>query len=191
MRKVINFSMLVLMIIFLSCKNWISNEPNQGNLKDSYNLISDLQDLGKYDFKKKDSINFQIPDTTYLNRQISSELSFKSQFDSIPSSSNVDKYKLLYVCIDSIFKKDLNDIENIDHEIFTQDDSLGVIKFWYQFTDVQKNHLTVLLEDTVIIDNYNETGKSRIIVDYYNIQKKVVVIDTSTSRSSLTRANNQ
>lgn len=155
------FFLLLIIITIISCQGNVKNKIPESNQKKSDNLHN---------------IFYEIPDTIKLNKTISASLDFRSPLDTITLIGNDEKYKLLYVCVDSVRKNSIADVRSSSFEVFTTDDNSNNISFYYSFKNKNQNYLSLFLKDTYI-DKHTIIDTSRMIRHRVIISKEVVLVD--------------
>ncbi len=155
-KKLINYRVIIFCIVFLflqACKN-MNNQKKEMNF-------------------------YNFPKQVYLGELIEGVINYDSDLDTIQLSKKDNRFIFLYMASDTIEYNNINDIKSIKHKAFIGEE--GVIKFKFKFERIGFNYLTCIIKDQVILDNYYEDGKARIIT---NETKLVYEIDVKVEKAN-------
>ena len=141
MIKILNF---IIIVLFISC----NREPKKNK---------------HIDIEKPDNTDviLNLPDNIYMNEIIQDTVYYKSPLDTISLSKNDKRFIIFYTTIDTIKYKSVKEIESREHQMFIEKEK-GIIPFSIEFDRPGDNYFTGIIEDQIILDNFQD-GKSRII----------------------------
>ena len=155
MKRIILFGFILFLI---SCSN-----------KNSSNEINKLT--------KNPELTFEyIPNTVYLNKTYEGRLHYSSELDTIVLGKNESRYIFLFLTTEKGTFDKVEEIEKVNHLIFGIDDN-RFIDFKFKFEKDDSRTLNIILQDMVILENYYDNGKSRIIEHTSRVKYVFIVME--------------
>jgi len=118
----------------------------------------------------KNVIFNKFPDEIEFNTEYEGELTFKSELDTIELKDGDSRFTFLYITTENGNYETIEDIENTNHNVFIE---FTPKKFKFKFKMVgTEGNFTGIIKDMVILSNYTEDGKARILTNLILIKRK-------------------
>lgn len=121
-----------------------------------------------------------FPDTVLVDKIYEGEIEYESELDTITLIEGEERFIFLYITTEKGVFKDIKAIKNVKHEVFNIDEK-GIIAFKFMFKEKGVNYFKGIIEDMVLLNDYDEDGKARIITHLTEIKKEVFVINKRES----------
>jgi len=150
MIRILSFIFLVLIVT--SC-----NKKNENKKSVIQNITNDIV--------------LDLPDNIFINEIVNDTVYYSSPLDTINLTDKDKRFTIFYVSTDTINYSNIKEIVSGKHEMFIEKEK-GIIPFAFKFEKLGDNYFTGIIEDQVILDNY-QNGKARIITHESVVTVKV------------------